>query len=126
MRYLIDTNCCIYLFQDAFPVLNARVGRARSGEVALSVITLAELALGVSRGKLPGPAGLQRLRAELPTLPFEADDAQAYARLPFRRGSYDRLIAAHALSRGLILITNDTADFADVPGLAVENWTVAA
>jgi tRNA(fMet)-specific endonuclease VapC len=43
--------------------------------------------------------------------------------LPFRRASYDRLIAAHALSLDLTLITNNEGDFADVPGLRVENWT---
>ena len=44
--------------------------------------------------------------------------------LPFRRGSYDRLIAAHALSHGLIIVTDNERHFADIPGLNVENWTV--
>ena len=44
--------------------------------------------------------------------------------LPFKRGSYDRLIAAHALSLGLTVVTGNTKHFADVPGLKVENWTV--
>ncbi|MFZ1368469.1 MAG: VapC toxin family PIN domain ribonuclease, partial [Sphingorhabdus sp.] len=43
---------------------------------------------------------------------------------PFKRGNFDRLIAAHALSLGLTIISQNTRDFADVPGLKVENWTV--
>ncbi|HWI85931.1 MAG TPA: type II toxin-antitoxin system VapC family toxin [Sphingomonas sp.] len=123
MRYLIDTNCCIYLFSGQFPVLIRKVGSADSGEIALSVIVLAELGVGARLGKAPDEEGLMRLRSQMPLLSFEAEDAEAFAALPFRRGRFDRLLAAHALSRGLILITNNEADFADVPGLRVENWT---
>ncbi len=49
--------------------------------------------------------------------------ADAYARLPFKRRSFDRLIAAHAVAAGLTLITRNVADFADVPELVVEDWT---
>ena len=61
---------------------------------------------------------------EVPVLDFDFKAALAYAALPFRRASYDRLIAAHALSHDLIVVTDNEADFADVPGLRVENWTV--
>jgi tRNA(fMet)-specific endonuclease VapC len=47
----------------------------------------------------------------------------AYAQLPFKRASFDRLIAAHAVSQDLIVVTGNAKDFADVPGLKVENWT---
>ena len=57
-------------------------------------------------------------------LPFDERDAEAYAVLPFRRGRFDRLLAAHAVSRDLALITNNEADFADIAGLRVENWTL--
>ena len=60
----------------------------------------------------------------VPVLPFDEAAARAYATLPFKRASYDRLIAAHALSHGLILVTHNEKHFADVPGLVVENWTV--
>ena len=50
--------------------------------------------------------------------------AREYARLPFKRARFDRLLAAHALSLGVTIITNNESDFADVPGLTVENWTL--
>ncbi|PMZ78725.1 VapC toxin family PIN domain ribonuclease, partial [Pseudomonas sp. FW306-2-11AD] len=52
--------------------------------------------------------------------------AREYARLPFKRARFDRLLAAHALSLGATIVTNNEADFADVPGLRVENWSVSA
>lgn len=125
MRYLIDTNCCIYLFSAHYPELRRRLASTDSGDVGLSVIVLAELALGARLGKVPDDMRLARLRQELPILPFEEQDAEAYAELPFGRRRFDRLLAAHAVSRGLILITNNEADFADVPALRVENWTRA-
>ena len=124
MRYLIDTNCCIYLFSASYPQLRQRMAATDIGEVGLSVIVLAELALGARIGKAPDDQRLDRLRQQFPLLPFEEPDAEAYASLPFRRARFDRLLAAHAVSRGLILITNNEADFADVPGLRVENWTL--
>ena len=124
MRYLIDTNCCIYLFRAEYPHLRNRMMAVDAGEIAVSVIVLAELAIGARLGKSPAFDRLQRLRQEMPLLPFEEQDADAYAALPFRRGRFDRLLAAHALSRSLTLITNNQADFADVPGLRTENWTL--
>lgn len=123
MRYLIDTNCCIYLFRAEYPALRSRVMAAVAGEIGLSVIVLAELAVGARLGKSPTLDRLHRLRAELPILPFEERDADAYAALPFKGGNFDRLLAAHAISRDLTLITNNEPDFADMPGLRVENWT---
>jgi tRNA(fMet)-specific endonuclease VapC len=123
VRYLIDTNCCIYLYSAQYPQLRRRLTETDAGEVGLSVIVLAELALGARLGKVPDDERLGRLRLQLPVLPFEEQDAEVYARLPFRRAQFDRLLAAHALSRSLTLITNNEADFADVPGLRIENWT---
>ena len=61
---------------------------------------------------------------EVPVLDFDHKAALAYAQLPFKRASFDRLIAAHAMSNELIVVTGNEKDFADVPGLKVENWTV--
>lgn len=123
MRYLIDSNCCIYLFGGNYPELRRRVSAIEAGGIGLSVIVLAELAVGAHLGKAPADDRLTRLRQEMPLLPFEERDAEAYARLPFKRGRFDRLLAAHAVSRRLTLITNNEADFADIPGLKIENWT---
>jgi tRNA(fMet)-specific endonuclease VapC len=57
-------------------------------------------------------------------LPFDEAAAREYARLPFKRARFDRLLAAHALSIGATIITNNEADFADVPDLKIENWTL--
>ena len=124
MRYFIDTNCCIYLFADTHPTLTRRISDTAAGEIGLSTIVLAEFALGLRRGAGPGDARLELLKEQMPVLPFDQAAAEAYARLPFRRGRFDRLLAAHALSRGLILITNNPRDFADIPDLTVENWTL--
>ncbi|MFM2410506.1 MAG: hypothetical protein RL481_1334, partial [Pseudomonadota bacterium] len=55
---------------------------------------------------------------------FDEAAARAYASIPFKRGTFDRLIAAQALSLDLTVISSNSKDFADVPGLKVENWTV--
>jgi tRNA(fMet)-specific endonuclease VapC len=73
------------------------------------------------------PPELNRLHVlteEMPVLPFDMAAARTYASIPFRRASYDRLIAAHALSLGLTVVTENIKHFADVPGLKVENWLV--
>ena len=80
---------------------------------------------GVARGSRAEQAKVRRFFELVPVIPFEASAANAYATLPFRRGSYDRLIAAHALSLGLTLVTNNERDFTDLPDLKVENWVQA-
>lgn len=123
MRYLIDTNCLIYLFADTYPALTRRIAETAVGEIGLSTIVLAEFALGLRRGiELPDER-LALLVEQMPVQPFDQAAAEAYARLPFRRGRFDRLLAAHAISRGATLITNNPRDFVDIPDLKVENWT---
>jgi tRNA(fMet)-specific endonuclease VapC len=124
VRYLLDANCCIYLFTRAYPELNARIKATAAGEVRISSVTFAEVAHGSERGLAPPPAALERLIGEMPVLPFDEEAARAYAKLPFERGNFDRLLAAHALSRGLAVITRNVRHFNAVPGLAVEDWTV--
>lgn len=123
MHYLIDTNCCIYLFTNSYPALTARVLETPHGEIRLSAIVFAELALGSVNGKAPPIEALERFLEQMPLLPFDELAARAYSTLPFRRGSYDRLLAGHALSLGLAIITRNKRDFANIPGLKIENWT---
>lgn len=124
MRYLLDTNCCIYLFVNEYPALTERVANLPAGSLAISVITYGELVLGTNNGKPPMQPILDAFVEEVPIVPFDQTAAEAYARLPFKRGSYDRLIAAHALSLGVPLVSRNIADFSDIPNLKVENWTV--
>lgn len=68
-------------------------------------------------------AKVQALFDVVSILPFDQGAARAYVEIPFPRHSFDRLIAAHAMAIGLTLVTNNEADFNDVSGLKVENWT---
>ena len=124
MKFMLDANSVIYLLSGAFPKLTARVANTEAGTIGVSAIAFAEVAHGSSRGKPPALALLGDFIAEIPLLPFDEAAARAYAALPIKRHSYDRLLAAHALSIGAVVVTANTADFADVPGLVVENWTV--
>jgi len=120
---MLDTNICIYLLSNSMPSLTQRVAQCDAQSLVISAIVFAELTLGSAQGKLPPRHVLDAFISEVPLLPFDEDAARVYATLKFRRGSFDRLIAAHALSVGLTLVTANGADFAEVPGLVVENWT---
>ncbi|WP_375402843.1 PIN domain-containing protein [uncultured Sphingomonas sp.] len=65
----------------------------------------------------------ERLIRRFPLLPFDEAAAEQYAWLAFKRGSFDRLIAAHGLALGLPVVTANTRDFHNIPGLKIENWT---
>jgi tRNA(fMet)-specific endonuclease VapC len=123
IRYLIDADASVYAMDVNHAALTARMAQCYPGEIAISVISYAEVAYGTYVGKSPPPEVLEAFIQEIPLLAFDAAAAREYARLPFKRARFDRLLAAHALSIGAIVITNNEGDFADVPGLKVENWT---
>ena len=122
MKYLLDSNIIIALVMNASAGVVERASECLAGEMVTSAIAYAEVAHGASRGKPPAFDQLQAFVEEVPVLDFDYKAARSYAGLPFRRASYDRLIAAHALSHGLILVTDNEKDFSDVPELVVENW----
>lgn len=122
MKYLIDANICIRLLDTGSPNLKLRVRECDEGDLAISAIAFAEVAHGSARGKPPPQKILSRFVDEVPVLSFDQAAANRYAELPFVRGSFDRLIAAHALSLDLILVTDNVKRFAGIPGLKVENW----
>lgn len=124
MKYLLDANACILLLAGALPALNARVLECDEGELGVSSIAFAEVALGSRNGKLPPMEMLDRFLEDVELLSFDEAAARVYATLPFRRASFDRLIAAHAIALNLTLVTNHERDFAGIPGLKVENWSV--
>lgn len=94
------------------------------GELGLSVISYAEIVLGMEQGKPPTLAALEAFVAAVPLQPFDENAGREYAKLPFKRARFDRLLAAHAVSLNAAVVTNNPSDFADIPGLKVENWTV--
>ena len=124
MKYMLDANSVIYLLSGAFPALEARVADTEAGAIGISPIAFAEVLHGSQKGRPPALQLLDSFIKEIPLIEFGEAAARAYAQIPFKRASYDRLIAAHALSLGLIVITSNEKHFADVPGLKVENWTV--
>ena len=124
IRYLIDANTAVYAMDGNYPGLRERMVICDPGEIAISVISFAEVAYGTYVGKPPSDELLEAFVSAVPLVPFDEAAAREYARLPFKRARFDRLLAAHALSIGATVVTNNEADFADVPGLMVENWTV--
>lgn len=124
MKFLLDANTCIILLAGVSERLTRRVLECEEGELVTSSVAFAEVAWGSWNGKLPPLHVLDGFSREVAVLPFDETAARQYAQLPFRRGSFDRLIAAHALALDLTLVTNNEADFADIPHLRLENWTL--
>ena len=130
MRYLLDTDTCIYALKRHEAVVQQVLSHRRS-ELAISVITEAELRFGAATRASPrGRAAIEAWLLRLETLDFTSAEAEAYAdiRARLRRagtpiGELDTLIAAHALAQDLVLVTNNVREFRRVPGLALENWT---
>jgi len=124
VKYLLDTNIIVALAENAHENVVTRAALCDVGDMVTSSIALAEVAFGTERGDPPTMELLRAFVEEVPVLDFDYKAALAYAQLPFKRASFDRLIAAHAISQDLIVVTGNAKDFADVPGLKVENWTV--
>lgn len=134
MRYMLDTNICIHLVQNHPPQVIARFQQATVGEVVMSVVTHAELSHGVERcsgaDHEQAASSLRQLIRRVPVLPLDTDASTQYGVLAAairdrRRDALDRLIAAHAIAAGAVLVTNNEADFRDYPGLQLENWVAA-
>lgn len=132
MRYMLDTNICIYLIKGQPPQLLQRLGRQREGDVVMSAITWAELRAGLeiqSAMRAHDERILALLAQRIPVLPFDEAAGVSYGTLRAAvrersRYTMDRLIASHAHCLGLTLVTNNEADFRDYPGLRIENWAV--
>ncbi len=131
MRYLLDTNICIYIIKQSPPSVFKRFRTLKVGEVGISAITYYELQFGISKSLRPkeNQLALTEFLAPLEVLDLPAAAAQIFGELrAFLQkqgtpiGNYDLLIATHALHLGLTLITNNTHEFERVPGLKVENW----
>jgi tRNA(fMet)-specific endonuclease VapC len=124
VKYLLDTNIIVALTINEEVDVIRRAAECDAGDMVTSSIALAEVAFGTEQGQPPTMEVLRAFLEEVPVLDFDYKAALAYAQLPFKRASFDRLIAAHALSHELVVVTKNVKDFADVPGLKVENWTV--
>lgn len=122
LKYLLDSNVIIDAIVGRAAALRERMADCDEDDMVASAVCYAEVAHGSAHGKPPPLAILDAFLSDIPVLPFDESAGRAYAGLPFARGRFDRLIAAHALSLGLTLVTNNERDFAEIPDLRVENW----
>ncbi len=120
-EFLLDANICIYVLEGRSERAAERISSCPVGQLVTSAIAYAEVMVGAVR--LDKVAEAASFFDQVPVLPFDAQAGDQYSRLLFKRGSYDRLIASQALSLSLTLVTSNEADFSDVPGLTVEDWT---
>ena len=130
MRYLLDTDICIYAINERPPKVLQALREHHAEGLAVSSITAAELHFGVERSSSArNREALSRFLAALQVLPFDAQAAALSGQLrawlatqgtPI--GPYDTLIAAHAHALGVTLVSNNTREFARVPGLKLANW----
>ncbi len=132
MKYMLDTSICIELIRRQPRNLVARLTHSRIGDVGISSITAAELHHGVFKSQHPEQnlAALEQFLLPLAIADFGYDAALHYGQIRAQLeqkgsaiGSMDLLIAAHALTLGSTLVTNNVKEFARVPQLKIEDWT---
>ena len=130
LRYMLDTNLCIRVLRDRPAHLRPRFN-AEADSLCISTIVLTELLHGAAKSARPdhNRREVERFAARLEVLPFDADAAAHAAdiRATLERegkpiGGYDLLIAGHARSRGLIVVTGNLGEFTRVPALRCEDW----
>src|SRR5688572_24699468 len=131
MKYLLDTSICVDYLRGRSPSVTGRIQRVAPSDLALSAVAVAELRYGADRSARPkaNHALLDVLVAEIPCLEFDLEAAAAYGRLRARLeakgtpiGPNDMLIAAQALSRSLVVVTENVREFRRVRGLKAESW----
>jgi tRNA(fMet)-specific endonuclease VapC len=131
VRYLLDTNICIYIRQQKPEEVLRRFRKLRPGEAALSVITYGELEYGAAKSAHRAAAfdRLRELVQWLPALALPETAAEAYGTIRAALaakgemiGNNDLWIAAHALAAKFTLVTNNEREFLRVPGLKLQNW----
>jgi tRNA(fMet)-specific endonuclease VapC len=130
LHYLLDTNFCIRVLRDRPPTLRDRFNRA-ADSIFISTIVLTEYLHGAAKSARPDHniREVERFAAHLEVLPFDvaaaghATDIRAsLERRGQLIGGYDVLIAGHARSRGLVVVTGNLGEFQRVEGLRCENW----
>ena len=131
LRYMLDTNICIFVIKNRPPHLRA-VFNAEAQHLSVSAVALAELMFGAekSANSAANLNVVENFAARMPVLPFDEKAASHYGqiRATLERagtpiGPYDLMIAGHARSEGLVLVTNNSREFERVAGLRVEDWT---
>ena len=131
MRYLLDTNVCVDYLRGRFPSVVQRIHATSPDDLCVSSIVVAELRYGAHKSAKPEQNNqlLDRFLTEMTCVEFDLDAADLYGELRTGLegrgeviGPNDLLIAAHALSLGVVLVSDNLREFSRVPGLIVENW----
>ena len=130
MKYLLDTNICIYLINNRPKKVLAHFKRHSLEDIGISSITASELAFGVAKSaSSKNSAALEAFLLPLNVVDYDAGAAMIYGDIRAKLekqgktiGPLDMLIAASALSRQLILVTNNEKEFRRISKLKVENW----
>lgn len=130
LKYLLDTNIVIYTMKNRPPEVRAAFIQ-HNGQMAISSITYMELVYGAEKSSNPEAnlVAIDGFVARLEVLDYDTNAAahtgQLRAELAKQGtpiGPYDQMIAGHARSRGLVLVSNNEKEFARVPGIRLENW----
>ena len=126
--FMLDTDISIFTIKRKPPQVR-RMFNIHSGELCISSVTLAELYFGAENSSDPGKnlEVVEGFAARVEVLSFDHAAARQYGQLRNELrgnqiGPYDMMIAAHARSRGLVLVTNNVTEYKRVLGLRVENW----
>lgn len=133
LRYLLDTNICIYIAKKKPPEVLRHFSALKPGEVGMSVITYGELYAGITKSKF-ADTSLQKLEKLINIIPVQAMSLQTGQRYGEIRGlleqsgtpigNNDLWIASHALDLKIILVSNNLREFERVPDLELENWAI--
>lgn len=131
MKYLLDTNVCVDFLNRRYPSVTERIRISSPEDLCLSSVVVAELRYEADRSERRGEnhERLDVLTAEIQCLDFDLAAARVYGSIRAALeaegapiGPYDMMIAAHALSQGLILVTDNEREFRRISELEVENW----
>ena len=132
MRYMLDTNICIYIIKNKPKKVIIELKRHKPSEICVSAITYAELTYGVEKSMAveKNRLALALLFSNIEVLNFDIKAAIHYGKIRTYLGkqgtpigSLDMMIAAHAMSLGYTVVTNNIKEFQRVPDLKLENWT---
>ena len=131
MEYMLDTNICVFIIRKRPKSVLKKLKLCSSNDVCISAITLAELEFGVRKSPTSKKAetALQEFLKPFQIVPFSIDATLKYGEIRHQLekngtpiGPLDTLIAAHALSENLMLVTNNLREFSRVDNLSVEDW----
>lgn len=131
LKYLLDTNICIYIAKEKPLTLMKKFEKLKAGEIGMSIITFGELLYGANKSHFPKKSHekLMEVATLIPVLPLNEEVANHYGdiRATLEKqgkpiGNNDLWIAAHALALKVTVVTNNVREFNRVPGLQLENW----